>query len=108
MPTYEYECTKCGHGFEEFASFSDPPRARCPRCRGKVRRLISAGAGIVFKGSGWYVTDSRAKPSAAKSADKPGDKPADKPAAATDQTGAKAAPASEPAKGAKGKGAKAA
>lgn len=61
MPTYEYECTKCGHAFEEFQSIHEPPRSRCPKCRGKVQRLVGTGAGIVFKGSGWYVTDSRSK-----------------------------------------------
>lgn len=59
MPTYEYECTKCGHVFEEFQSIQAPPRKRCPQCRGKVERLISGGAGILFRGSGFYVTDSR-------------------------------------------------
>ncbi len=59
MPTYEYECTKCGHAFEEFRPMSAPPRARCPKCRGRVQRVLSAGAGIVFRGSGWYVKDSR-------------------------------------------------
>ena len=59
MPTYEYECCKCGHTFEEFRSISDPPRQRCPECRGKVRRLIGGGIGVVFKGSGFYVNDSR-------------------------------------------------
>jgi len=59
MPTYEYECTKCGVEFELMQSIHDKPRQRCPECRGKVRRLISGGAGISFKGSGYYVTDSR-------------------------------------------------
>ncbi|MFO7655374.1 MAG: FmdB family zinc ribbon protein [Candidatus Krumholzibacteriia bacterium] len=59
MPTYEYECTRCGHIFEEIRSIQDPPRKRCPECRGKVERLISGGAGILFRGSGFYVTDSR-------------------------------------------------
>jgi putative FmdB family regulatory protein len=59
MPTYEYECEKCGHRFEVFQSMTEPPRKRCPKCRGKVRRLIGGGAGIVFKGSGFYVTDYR-------------------------------------------------
>lgn len=59
MPTYEYECLKCGHAFEEFRAITAAPRARCPLCRGRVRRLISGGAGIVFKGSGWYSTDGR-------------------------------------------------
>jgi len=59
MPTYEYECTKCGHTFELVQSIHDTPRRRCPECRGKVRRLIGTGVGIAFKGSGFYVTDSR-------------------------------------------------
>ncbi len=59
MPTYEYECLKCGNVFEEFRSISDPPRRRCPQCRGKVRRLVGNGVGVVFKGSGFYATDSR-------------------------------------------------
>jgi putative FmdB family regulatory protein len=59
MPTYEYECEKCGHRFELFQSMSEPRRKRCPKCRGKVRRLIGTGAGMIFKGSGFYVTDYR-------------------------------------------------
>jgi len=61
MPTYEYQCTRCSLVFEEFKPISDPPRERCPECRGKVERLISGGMGMVFKGSGFYVTDSRGK-----------------------------------------------
>ncbi|MGE5177173.1 MAG: FmdB family zinc ribbon protein [Hyphomicrobiales bacterium] len=61
MPTYEYECEKCGHRFELFQKMSDPPRKRCPKCRGKVRRLIGTGAGMIFKGSGFYVTDYRSE-----------------------------------------------
>jgi putative FmdB family regulatory protein len=68
VPTYEYECLKCGHAFEEFREITAAPRARCPLCRGKVQRLISGGAGIVFKGSGWYAKDAR----------KSGSKPAQK------------------------------
>lgn len=59
MPTYEYECEKCGHRFELFQSMSDKPRKRCPKCRGKVRRLIGTGAGMIFKGTGFYQTDYR-------------------------------------------------
>ncbi|HEX7079034.1 MAG TPA: FmdB family zinc ribbon protein [Candidatus Eisenbacteria bacterium] len=59
MPTYEYECEKCGHRFELFQRMSDPPRKRCPKCRGKVRRLLGTGAGMIFKGSGFYTTDYR-------------------------------------------------
>jgi putative FmdB family regulatory protein len=59
MPTYEYACRKCGHTFELFQAITDRPRSRCPQCRGKVDRLIGTGVGIVFKGSGFYATDSR-------------------------------------------------
>lgn len=61
MPTYEYECTKCGLLTEEFKSMSAPKRQRCPECRGKVVRLISGGMGVHFKGSGFYINDSRGK-----------------------------------------------
>ena len=57
MPTYEYECEKCGKHFEKFQNMSDEPLKRCPECGGTVRRLIGAGAGIIFKGSGFYETD---------------------------------------------------
>ena len=59
MPTYEYECQKCGHRFEEFQSMKDEPLKKCPVCKGKVKRLIGAGAGFLFKGSGFYTTDYR-------------------------------------------------
>jgi putative FmdB family regulatory protein len=60
MPTYDYECDGCGHRFEEFQSMTAPAIRKCPKCRkNKVRRLIGAGAGIIFKGSGFYQTDNR-------------------------------------------------
>lgn len=59
MPTYEYECRKCGHEFEQFQRISDPPLKRCPKCRGAVQRKIGTGAGLIFKGSGFYITDYR-------------------------------------------------
>ncbi len=59
MPTYEYECTSCGHLFEVFQKMSDPPVDSCPKCGGKSRRLIKGGSGIIFKGSGFYVTDTK-------------------------------------------------
>jgi putative FmdB family regulatory protein len=69
MPTYEYVCEKCGHQFEKFQPISARPLAICPEdlCaqktwgRGKVKRAISAGAGLIFKGSGFYITDYRSE-----------------------------------------------
>ena len=58
MPIYEYICTECGYDFERLGSFNDPPLAACPECEGRLRRVISP-AGVIFKGSGWYITDSR-------------------------------------------------
>ena len=65
MPTYEYECRTCSHSFEQFQSMSEEPLKICPKCGGKVRRLIGGGTGIIFKGSGFYVTDSKKASSAA-------------------------------------------
>jgi len=61
MPTYEYECEKCGITFEKFQSMKDDPIKKCPECDGSVRRLIGAGAGFIFKGSGFYITDYRSE-----------------------------------------------
>ena len=58
MPTYEYECKSCFHRFEKRQSFSDAPIAECPQCRGSSRRVFYPTP-IIFKGSGFYVTDSR-------------------------------------------------
>ena len=58
MPTYEYQCVSCGHRFEKFQSFSAEPIKACPVCGEPVKKVISA-AGIIFKGSGWYITDSK-------------------------------------------------
>jgi len=57
MPTYEYECEKCGFRFEEFQKITDDPLEECPKCGGKLRRIIHGGLGLIFKGTGWYVTD---------------------------------------------------
>ncbi len=57
MPTYDYECLKCGINFEAFQKMSDEALKRCPQCRGKVKRLISSGSGVIFKGKGFYATD---------------------------------------------------
>jgi putative FmdB family regulatory protein len=63
VPTYQYACTACGHQLEAVQSFSDPALSECPVCEGRLRKLFSA-VGIVFKGSGFYRTDSRAGSSA--------------------------------------------
>ena len=57
MPTYEYKCRECQHEFEEFQSISAKPVKICPECAGQVERIISGGAGLIFKGSGFYITD---------------------------------------------------
>ncbi|MCF7885239.1 MAG: zinc ribbon domain-containing protein [Candidatus Marinimicrobia bacterium] len=58
MPTYDYVCKKCGYEFEEFHSISDDPVRMCPKCgHMSVERKISGGSGLIFKGSGFYITD---------------------------------------------------
>ena len=69
MPTYEYLCNECENSFEAVQSFSEAAIDKCPKCGGEVRKLYS-NVGVVFKGSGFYKTDSRAKP-ATKSESKP-------------------------------------
>ncbi|MET8522714.1 FmdB family zinc ribbon protein [Nocardioides sp. NPDC004968] len=66
MPTYQYACTECGHAFDQFQSFSDASLTECPECGGKLRKVFSA-AGVVFKGSGFYRTDSRSGSSSSTS-----------------------------------------
>jgi putative FmdB family regulatory protein len=69
MPTYGYECKSCGHTFDVFQSMSDAPVKICPQCGREVRRLINGGTGIIFKGSGFYVTDKgKGKPVSGSSA----------------------------------------
>lgn len=116
MPTYEYECTACGHNFELVQKFSDDPVTQCPECAGRVRKIFHP-AGIIFKGEGWYATDSR--PSAEKNkfkedgkapaesgdsgkdaADKPAKDGATKEAPAKETAAAKSDAKAEPAKGA--------
>ena len=58
MPTYQYSCTECGHAFEQVQSFSDDTLTVCPECQGRLRKVFNA-VGVVFKGSGFYRTDSR-------------------------------------------------
>lgn len=61
MPTYEYKCDSCGYNFEKIQSIKDEPLKICPKCNGKAKRLISAGGGFIFKGSGFYTTDYRSE-----------------------------------------------
>ncbi len=83
MPTYEYVCTKCGHAMDAFQSMKDAPLKKCPVCKKPaLKRQVGGGAGLIFKGSGFYITDYK------KKAGTPDAKPASpspetKPAAAT-------------------------
>jgi len=61
MPTYEYECEKCHHQFEQLQKITDEPIKTCPVCGGEVKRLISGGGGFLFKGNGFYTTDYRSE-----------------------------------------------
>ena len=62
MPTYEYACPKCGHEFEQFQSMLDEPLKKCPQCKKTgVKRLVGGGAGLIFKGTGFYITDYKTK-----------------------------------------------
>lgn len=100
MPTYEYECEKCGITFEYFQSMSDKRLEKCPECNGKVRRLIGTGAGIIFKGSGFYETDYRSK---SYQDGKSKDKTAKNEAKNTTKSDAKKSKASDKAKPGSGK-----
>jgi putative FmdB family regulatory protein len=72
MPTYEYYCTSCGFEFEEFQSIASEPINICPKCEGQVKRRISGGTGLIFKGSGFYITDYKNKKSSpAKTSEEP-------------------------------------
>ena len=57
MPTYEYECIKCKHTLEAFQKITDRPLKKCPECDGRLRRIITGGVGVIFKGNGFYITD---------------------------------------------------
>ncbi len=99
MPTYDYECKACGHAFEKFQSIKAPATRKCPECsKMKVKRLIGTGAGIIFKGSGFYQTDYRSeaykkaaendKPATEKVSDKSADKSSEKAPAKTENKSA--------------------
>jgi putative FmdB family regulatory protein len=101
MPTYEYQCSACGEAFEKFQSMSEAALTDCPLCQaeGQVKRLISGGAGLIFKGSGFYITDYRSE--GYKAAQKK-DQPA---SAEPKKSGDTAAPASTTASGSSSAGA---
>jgi len=101
MPTYEYECKSCSHSFEVFQSMSDSPLTTCPECGSEVRRLIFGGAGVIFKGSGFYVTDKNKSSAALKTAAKTDKKPAAdaKPSTGESSSSTQAAPAAPAACG---------
>lgn len=63
MPTYDYKCLNCDFKFEHFQTMTDQPVKECPKCGGKAKRLISGGTGLIFKGSGFYITDYKNKKS---------------------------------------------
>ena len=102
MPTYEYVCEKCGHEFEKFQSMKDNALATCPEdacpkkkwAKGKVKRQLGSGAGLIFKGSGFYITDYRSE--GYKSAQK-----SDAAPAASSSSSGDSAPAAKPAAEAK-------
>jgi len=112
MPTYDYACPKCGHEFEHYQSMRDAPLKKCPKChKTGVKRLVGAGAGLIFKGTGFYITDYKnkgagkaesggdSKPAEAKPA---ATKPAEaKPAASSSESKPAATPAAKASKSAK-------
>jgi putative FmdB family regulatory protein len=76
MPIYEYQCANCGHQLEELQSITEPPLEKCPKCgKNTLKRLIGAGAGLIFKGSGFYLTDYKRKSTSGNSAPRKKEKP---------------------------------
>ena len=96
MPTYQYTCTECGEPLEAVQKFSDAPLAVCPACGGRLRKVFSA-VGIVFKGSGFYRTDSRNGASAAAPATKDKDKSPAESSSSTSDSGSSNGTADKPA-----------
>jgi len=75
MPTYAYRCRKCEHAFEEFHGIRDTKPRKCPRCGARADRVPAGGAGLLFKGSGFYITDYRSKSYQEKAKKESGAKP---------------------------------
>ena len=97
MPTYDYECDACQHEFETFQNMSDDPLTKCPKCKKKkLRRLIGAGAAVLFKGSGFSQTDDRSESSKKSAeADKKSSEPAPASESKSDSKPAESKPAAE-------------
>lgn len=93
MPTYQYACTECGHAFEQVQSFSDDALTTCPECQGRLRKLYNA-VGVVFKGSGFYRTDSR-KPEGSSGSSGSGGSGDSKPAEKKSETKSESKPKSD-------------
>ena len=74
MPTYDYQCDKCGDRFEQFQKMTDELLKSCPKCGGTVQRLIGSGGGVIFKGTGFYETDYKKKSKPSKGDSCPGSK----------------------------------
>ena len=97
MPTYEYACQKCGHEFEQFQSMRDEPLKKCPKCKkAGLKRLVGGGAGLIFKGTGFYITDYKNKSGGEKKAAE--SKPASTETKSTPSTSAPAKSSSDSAK----------
>jgi putative FmdB family regulatory protein len=97
MPIYEYECRDCGRRFERMQSFHDEPIRVCPECGGETRRVFHP-VGVIFKGSGWYITDSRKSTSESTSSTPASGDKADKAASAGSKDGEKKGSETAPAK----------
>jgi putative FmdB family regulatory protein len=81
MPTYEYECLSCGSNFDAFQKMSESALDKCVKCQGSVRRVVSGGSGVIFKGSGFYITDyGKEKSAPSKTSSEKATKSSSKPA----------------------------
>src|SRR5438270_14043380 len=97
MPVYEYQCQSCDHRFERKQSFSDEPIKVCPECGGTTKKLLSR-PGIVFKGSGWYITDSRPAPPSESSSSSSGSSSSSSTSSSSGETKSSEAKSSESTK----------
>jgi len=98
MPTYDYKCKECGHQFEHFQSMTDKQLRKCPKCgRNTLQRLIGAGGGLIFKGSGFYITDYRSSEYKEKAKSESESKPTSEPtpSKSSGDSASKASPSKE-------------